>query len=225
LLLELKQPLDGYKYNSDTIVLYSFVSLFSPKGRVLDIGSGSGILSLLIKRDFQTEVIGIEKQKEMFEISLENSRHNSLDVEFSNEDFEDFQSNEKFDFIVSNPPFYNHKSSTSSNESKRIARYDDNLSLDLFVKKTNSLIKTDGEFIFCYDATRVQAVISKLSEYKFNIKTMRFVHGSDKKSSNIVLIRAVKTKVGQCEVLPPFLFSNEEKAKEISKKANTKSLT
>ncbi|MCV6607677.1 MAG: methyltransferase [Campylobacterales bacterium] len=224
-MLELKQPLNGYKYNSDTIVLYDFVSLFSPKGRVLDIGSGCGILSLLIKRDFKIEVVGVEKQKEMFEISLENSRVNNLEVEFCNENFSDFQSTEKFDFIVSNPPFYNHKSSTSTNESKKIARYDDNLSLDLFIKKTNSFIKTDGEFIFCYEAVRLQEVMDKLIQYKFKIKTMMFVHGSERKSSNIVLIRAVKTKVGQCEILPPFLFSNEKRVKEISLRANTKSLT
>ena len=223
-MLKLKQPENGYKYNSDTVVLYNFVSLFYPKDDILEIGSGCGILSLMIKRDFDCEIKAVEKQKEMFEISLKNSKENNLSVEFFNVDLNEFKSNKKFDFIVSNPPFYDHTSSTSSNVLKKIARYDDNLSLDLLVKKTNSLIKTKGEFIFCYDSTKLQSVLLKLSEYKFRVKTMQFVYGSDKKNSNIVLIRAVKTNIKQCKVIPPFFFFKDKiatkEAKEISLKAD-----
>lgn len=204
------------------------MSLFNPKGNILDIGSGCGILSLLLKRDYQCEVCAVEKQKEMFEISLENSTESNIEVDFFNEDFQQFRSDKKFDFIVSNPPFYDHTSSTSSNISKKIARYDDSLSLDDFIKKANSLIKVDGELIFCYDSARVQSVVNTLSSYKFFIKTMQFVYGKEGKNSNIVLVRAVKKKIKQCEVIEPFFFFRDkevsDRAKEISKKANLESV-
>ncbi len=43
---------DGYRYNSDTVFLYNFISQEKLKGKLLDVGSGCGILGLLLKRDF-----------------------------------------------------------------------------------------------------------------------------------------------------------------------------
>ncbi len=227
-MLKIRQPKDGYKYNSDTIALYGFVSLFKPHGEILEIGSGCGILSLLFKRDFDCNVFGVEKQLEMYELSLKNSKENDIVCEFFHDDFESFKSEKKFDFIVSNPPFYDHTSSTSANISKQIARYDDNLTLENFVRKANSLIKTNGELIFCYDSGKIQNVLSKLTEYKLNVKTIRFVYGSDDKNSNIVLLRAVKSKVKNCEVMPSFYFFKNgqltEEAKKLTEKSDTESV-
>jgi len=47
----LYQPESGYCYNSDSIFLYDFIDSFKPKGRVLDVGAGCGVLGLLVARD------------------------------------------------------------------------------------------------------------------------------------------------------------------------------
>ena len=47
----LYQPESGYCYNSDSMFLYDFVSSFKPKGEVLDVGAGCGIVGLLVARD------------------------------------------------------------------------------------------------------------------------------------------------------------------------------
>ena len=44
---------DGYRYNSDTIMLYNFIFDISPKGDILEVGAGCGVLGLLLKRDLK----------------------------------------------------------------------------------------------------------------------------------------------------------------------------
>lgn len=220
----------GYRYNSDSIILFDFISSFSPKGRVLDIGIGCGILSLLIKRDFpQCEVFGVEYQQEMFDFAKENAQKNNLNVNYEKTPLQDFSSEKKFNLIVSNPPFYDSNSSKSSNESLTIARYDGHLSIEEFIKKANSLIATNGEFIFCYEAKRFSQVAETLSKYKFYINTLKFIHSKPEKEAGLVLVRAKKIKSKYLKVLPP-LFSTVDGAisSELSlasERAKTRSLT
>ena len=46
---------DGYRYNSDTIMLYNFIFDISPKGNILEVGAGCGVLGLLLKRDLKND--------------------------------------------------------------------------------------------------------------------------------------------------------------------------
>ena len=56
------QNQDGFLFNSDSHFLYDFISKLNPKGQILDIGNGCGILGLLIARDFKVKLFGIDKQ-------------------------------------------------------------------------------------------------------------------------------------------------------------------
>ena len=57
----LAQLKSGYRYNSDTLVLYDFISssLKNFSGRILDVGAGCGILGLLLKRDFKNSSLSL----------------------------------------------------------------------------------------------------------------------------------------------------------------------
>ena len=74
----LYQPTKGYAYNSDSIFLYTFISTFKPKGRLLDVGCGVGIISLLLTRDFLVETTIIDKQNVMLKYAKHNYSINNL---------------------------------------------------------------------------------------------------------------------------------------------------
>ncbi|MDD3598474.1 methyltransferase, partial [Sulfuricurvum sp.] len=75
----LYQPEGGYCYNSDSILLYGFISRFAPKGRVLDVGAGSGIVGLLIGRDFPNITLeSVEKQPLYAEFARRNAAINKI---------------------------------------------------------------------------------------------------------------------------------------------------
>ena len=82
------QPKNGYCYNSDTIFLYSFIKTKGVFGKLLDVGSGSGVLGILLKRDFpKIELVSVEIQKEFHNLTLKNSEINNIQNQNYNTDF------------------------------------------------------------------------------------------------------------------------------------------
>ena len=187
--MKLYQPLNGYCYNSDTMFLYDFISKFNLKGKVLDVGGGCGVLGLLLKRDFpKIELTFIEKQEIMVSFIKKNIEENSFEAEVIEGDFLDYKFNKRFDFIVSNPPFY-QGTLKSGNEIKKVARYEEYLPMKEFFKKVNELLKERGEFIFCYDAKRIDDIILKMPK-PLKVTDVRFMYPRLNKRATLVMVRA-----------------------------------
>ena len=222
----LYQPQNGYCYNSDTMFLYDFISKFNLRGDVLEVGGGCGVLGLLLKRDFKINLTIIEKQKIMSKFIHKNLKENSLTAEVINDDFLEYKFDKKFDFIISNPPFYNG-SLKSDNEIKKIARYEEYLPMEKFFKKVNVLLKERGEFIFCYDAKRIDDIILKIPK-PLKVVDIRFMYPRINKNATLVMIRAKRHAKSMVCIHPPLIgFEGEsysKEAEEIYKKANTKSV-
>jgi len=221
------QPKEGYCYNSDTMFLYDFISKFNIKGNVLEVGGGCGVLGLLIKRDFpKINLSFIEKQSIMSEFIKKNLNENSLEADVINADFLEYEFKHKFDFIISNPPFYNG-SLKSENEIKRIARYEEFLPMKDFFEKVNNTLKERGEFIFCYDAKRIDDIIKNLPK-PLKITDLRFMYPKIDKNATLVMIRAKRHSKSMVTIHPPLIGFEGNKytreASEIYKKANTKSV-
>jgi len=225
--LILYQPKNGYCYNSDTMFLYDFISKFNIKGTVLEVGGGCGVLGLLIKRDFpKIDLTIIEKQKIMAEFINKNLKENALSAEVIEGDFLEYQFNKRFDFVISNPPFYNG-SLKSENEIKKIARYEEFLPMREFFEKVNNILFERGEFIFCYDAKRVDDIIKNMPK-PLKITDLRFMYPRINKNASLVMIRAKRHSKSAVTTHSPLIgfegdeYSNE--AKNIYKKAKTESI-
>jgi tRNA1Val (adenine37-N6)-methyltransferase len=219
----------GYRYNSDSLVLYDFISHLHLKGNVLDVGSGCGILGLLLKRDFpKINLTQIEVQKLHYELNLKNIQTNGLEVEILHKNFLHVDFSKKFDFIVSNPPFYDMGSKKSENETLHISRHAENLPLEQFIAKVSSNLTPQGSFIFCYDAKALPKIISYLFSYKFTINQMRFIHAKENKNSHLIVVYAKKSSKSLLKVLPPLILHDEkgnftQEIQSIYKKADTMS--
>lgn len=205
----LYQPTLGYCYNSDSIFLYQFISKFKPKGKLLDVGCGVGIISLLLSRDFRLETHIIDKQEVMLNYAKHNFRLNNVETEAYLGAFQDFQTSKRFDMIVSNPPFYDTAVMQSENTHLNIARYAQHLPIEDFISKVKSILKPRGYFIFCYDAKQVDILLSVLREKGINPETMQFVHSKIDKESKLVMISARVGSKSMMKILPPYIVLDE----------------
>ena len=225
----LYQPTNGYAYNSDSIFLYDFISKFQPKGSLLDVGCGVGIVSLLLSRDFNISTTIIDKQKSMLKYAEHNYKINNLKVDSYLGDFIEFSENKRFDFVVSNPPFYDSAVVQSENEHLNIARYAHHLPILEFIANVKRVLKPRGRFIFCYDAKQIDRLLHALKENKINPEVLRFVHSKIDRESKLVMISARMNSKSLTKIMPPLIVfdsnSNYQKeSKEAFLKAKTQSI-
>ena len=219
---------DGYRYNSDTMFLYDFAQENGLKGKVLDVGCGSGILGLLLKRDFRDISLSLLDILEInIAISKRNACANGLDAEFITADFANFKTDARFDYVVSNPPFYHDGAKESLNEHLRAARYSRSLDLRDFIACANSLLAPRGTLIFCYDAKRTAEILTALKEFKLTPTRLKAVHPRRNKEAKLILIEAKKSSKSLMKISPPiFAFEGESYSAEAGKifaRADTKS--
>ncbi len=226
----LYQSFDGYRYNSDSIFLYHFAKEFKIQGNVLDIGCGVGVLTLLLHKDFKNaRYFSIEKQEIMQKFAQKNFEINNCFATLIKDDFLHHNFTQKFDFIISNPPFYRVDQHQSKNESINFARYEHHLPLEKLIKKSAKLLNPRGYFIFCYDASLIDEILSYLLLYKIKPLKVRFVHPKAQRKATIALIAARKSYKGSVIIEKPFIVFNEDntytkEAKEAFLAANTHSI-
>ena len=225
----LYQPEFGYCYNSDSIFLYDFIDSFGPKGRVLDVGAGCGIVGLLVARDNpKVELEAVEKQDAFVFYAKTNARVNKIDYKMHESDFLDLDESLKYDYIISNPPFYHDETSHSKNDMLFNARYNVNLPLEDFFKKISRLLKPQAHLIFCYDASQFGLICAELHRVKLRVIDVRFVHPKIDKKASLVMLHVRNGSKSLMKVWPPFIsfdgsdFSQE--AQNIYKRASTQSI-
>lgn len=224
--MKIYQIKNGYRYNSDTIFLYNFIKNCNLKGEILDVGSGCGILGLLIKKEFvNLNIALLEIQKENIEIINKNLFENDIKCDIIHVDFSEFKSEKRFDFIISNPPFYVGNIKKSENLHKNISRYASNLECETFIKVANSHLKPNGSLIFCYDAKQIQKISVLLDKFKLNVTKMQFIYPKIdsyeninlKNFANLVIIEAKKSSKSFCKILEPIFVNSNGKYTKMAK--------
>jgi tRNA1(Val) A37 N6-methylase TrmN6 len=224
------QPTSGYCYNSDSIFLYQFISGFKPKGNLLDVGCGVGIISLLLSRDFPIKTSIVDKQQKMLNYAIYNYEKNRQDVQGYLGDFvTEFTTDERYDFIVSNPPFYDSASTQSEDIQLNIARYAHHLPIESFIKRVKTFLKPKGWFIFCYDTKHIDALLHHLKLNGMNPEKIQFVHAKSDKKSKLVMIAARNNSKAMTQILAPYIVMDKDssymsKAQEAFDNANTTSI-
>lgn len=222
LLLLLYQPIDGYCYNSDTHFLHNFINhnlkaFKNIKGELLDIGSGSGILGLLVARDNPKLTLNqCEIQEKFQKLTTINSKTNKIESHLYKGKFQELEFDKSFDICVSNPPFYHTNVVKSENENIKIARYNDSMPLHDFIFKTAKILNQNGKFFFCYDVKQINDIMITLNEFKFNIESMQFVHPKSTKDATLVLVYARKNSKSLTKILKPLIvFDDNEFTQEV----------
>ncbi len=223
------QPETGYRYNSDSLFLYDFISSFKPRGRMLDVGAGSGIVGLLVARDNpKVHLEAVEKQEAFVFLATKNAAVNKIPYTLHQTDFLEYKDSRGFEYIVSNPPFYHEGASRSEDEMIHTARYNIHLPIEKFVQKAVSLLRPQGHFIFCYDAQQFGLLCAALDNAKLRVVDVQFVHSKRDRKASLVMIHARKNSRSLMKVWPPFfafegdVYSSEAAA--IYSKARTHTL-
>lgn len=208
----IEQDSDGYRYSIEPFLLADFVNL-PPQAKVLDVGTGCGIIPLLLlTRQPRLRITAVEIQKPLYEMAVRNVSQNGLSgaVEVLQADFTKNDTfRELFDVIVSNPPYRKINSGRiNPNKVKAIARHELTLTLPLLVRNSCTLLKPGGKMVLAYPSARFDEVRVELTRWNLNLGRVRFVHGYPGTEAKIVLIEASKESITDHVVETPLTIYN-----------------
>ncbi|AGB40085.1 putative O-methyltransferase [Halobacteroides halobius DSM 5150] len=214
--LELIQDPKHFCFSLDAVLLANFVNP-KKKDRVLDLGTGTGVIPHLTqaKYDLQ-EVWGIDIQQEVIDMAQRSAKYNKLEdkLNFTEIDLKEaleFFGSESFDYIISNPPYMKVGSGkVSPKKEVAIARYELECKLEDIVKVSNQLVKYGGKVAYIHRAKRLAELLALMKDYNLTPKRMRLIHSSKDSKAKLVLVEAVKGGGSGLEIKDPVIVYNKK---------------
>lgn len=165
------QNLASLKLGTDAVILGAITEFSNPKS-ILDIGTGTGILALIMAQKYNCKIKAIDIEKGAYENSKQNFiqspwSKNLISEHISLEDFTKKQT-EKFDGIICNPPFFSN-SLLSNNINKNFARHTISLTPHNLFKNIYSLLNLEGKCSIIIPFSEKQLFIEASLENQFYI--------------------------------------------------------
>ena len=204
-----KEP--GFCFGMDAVLLSDFASV-KPGGRVLDLGTGTGILPILMEAKTEGSFFaGLEIQSDMVEMARRSVKMNRLEkkIEIVEGDIKNASaifSHDSFDSITSNPPYMigNH-GLKNPGEAKAIARHEILCTFADISHAARKLLKNRGILYLVHRSFRLAEILNQLAEDGLEPKRIRFIHPYADRESNIFLLEAVKGAKPRMIVEPPLI--------------------
>lgn len=166
---------------------------------MIDIGSGTGIISILLSAKTNLEkIFGIEIQSDVADMAERSIKLNNLEnkikiININIKDIFNVLNKNEYDVIVTNPPYKKADTGVKNTDKKQlISRHEVECTLEDIVKNGSLLLKNLGEFYMVHRAERIVDIMCLFRKYKLEPKNMRFVHSRANQTPTLVLIRAVK---------------------------------
>jgi tRNA1Val (adenine37-N6)-methyltransferase len=206
--LALCQNTTGYRFSLDAFLLADFVS--AAPGPLLDLGTGCGIVALLLARRFpHTRVVGLELQTSLVALARRNVLQNALthQVDVLQADARHapylFPAG-AFDAVVCNPPYRAVGSGRINlNPEKAMARHELSLTLAQLVEVCRHVLARGGMLTMVYHPSRLSALCAKLETAHLRPHRLRLVHATLQAPASMVLVEAVQGGRDALTVLPP----------------------
>ena len=214
--LKIIQNKNWFCFGIDSVLLSDFAKDIKNNSNVFDLGTGTGIISILLSKKINAKKItGIEIQEDVFKMAKKSVELNNLkNVEIINEDIKNlkklFKQN-SVDAIVTNPPYIKKEHGLKNeNENKLISRHEIKCNLEDIIKTSNYLLKDKGALYMVHRPDRLVDVINTLRENKIEPKLIKFIYPNKNKECNLFLIKAVKNSKGFLKIKKPLYVYNED---------------
>jgi tRNA1Val (adenine37-N6)-methyltransferase len=203
-----------FSYGTDAIFLSDFAK---PRGLVMDLGTGTGIIPLrLIQNKRIQKIYGVEIQESVAEMAKKSIELNDLEdkIEILNIDLKQLHdkfSKHSFDTVVSNPPYMKKGGAIVNNRDNfAISRHEIHCSLEDIIQVSAYLLKPLGKLFLVHRPDRLVDILYLMRQYKLEPKCIRFVQSKIGKKPNLLLIEAVKDAKKDLKYYDPLIVYNED---------------
>ena len=219
------QDKERFMYGIDAVLLsaFAFCGLKKKKQKIADLGTGNGIIPLLLASAFKTqvekisaEITGIEIQKASAQLAQKSVLMNRLQNQISiiNGDLkriDSFMPKHCMQVVISNPPYMlpEHGLKNSA-DAKTIARHEVLCSLEDVISAADYLLLPRGSFFMIHRPFRLPEIFAALKAHKMEPKKMQLIYPFEDKEPNLVLLEARKNAQPELKILPNLIVREKD---------------
>lgn len=212
---EIIQHPEKFCFGMDAVLLSNFARI-KKKERVLDLGTGTGVIPILLTAKTEGEqFVGLEIQEDSADMARRSVIHNHLEgkVEIVTGDIKEAASifgPVSFDVITTNPPYMiGHHGIENASDAKAIARHEVLCTLDDILRESAKILGFGGRFYMVHRPFRLAEILTKMTASGIEPKRMRMVHPFLHKEPNMVLIEGMRGGSSRMTIDPPLIVYKE----------------
>lgn len=200
-------------FGIDAVLLSNFAKVKAGE-KVLDLGTGTGILPILLEAKTKGEhFTGLEIQEESADMARRSVAYNRLEekINIVTGDIKEAAQlfgPASFDVITTNPPYMiNDHGLKNEADAKTIARHEILCTLDDILRESAKVLKEGkGRFYMIHKPFRLAEIMTKMCQYRLEPKRIQFIHPYIDKEPTMVMIEGMKGGKSRVTIEPPIIM-------------------
>ncbi len=220
--LQIVQKKKGYRFSVDAILLSQFTKIRKNEN-VIDLGTGCGILPLLLSQSTKAKsFVGVEIQKGLAECAEKNVFLNHLGNRISilKQDFRGLKRTfppGSFDVVLSNPPYRRYRTGRiNPSMEKAIARHEIKGTLGDLISIASYLLPPKGRCYLIFPALRTVDLLVALRGAKLEPKRLQFVHPRIAEEAKFILIESIKDSGAELKIMDPLILHEADRGEGLA---------
>lgn len=217
--LKIYQRKDWFSFSLDSVLLANFVPIKLSTKKILELGSGNGIIPLILTLRTNKVIEGVEIQKDLFDLAEKSIKYNKLEdrIKLRNVDIKKLLKEKDiyntYDLIICNPPYFSNLDKSTKNDDihKTIARHEIKVNLEDILKVSSRLLNNGGVLSMINRTNRLIEIIDMFKKYNIEPKKIRFIHKNVNTESTMVYIEGIKNGNSSLTIDSPFIVYNLDK--------------
>jgi len=210
--LRVLQKKSGYRFSMDALLLAQFAEP-RPQDRIIDLGTGCGVMPLIIAfRQKTGKITGVEIQPSLADLARRNAALNRLStrIKILEKDLRNLAGKAwkgNFELVLSNPPYRKVGAGrVNPRLEKALARHEFKATLQDVLLAAQYLLKEKGRLAMIYPASRAAELIQEMRQIHLEPKRLQFVHSHLKEEARLMMVEGFKEGRAQVRVLPPLIL-------------------
>lgn len=212
--LKIIQNPQGFCFGIDAVLLANHVKL-KPGDRVVDLGSGTGIIPILLAGKSRTAKFqGLELQQEVYDMARRSVILNQLQerIEILQGDIKrvgEIFPKSQYDVVTSNPPYMHSQGLINPGNAKAISRHEVACDLEDVIRGASTLLRTHGRFYMIHRPNRLVDIMNVMRSHDLEPKGLRMIQSKPGKPPNLLIIEGKKGAGRELKIREPLIIYKE----------------
>ena len=216
--MKIIQRVDHFAFSLDSLLVSEFASITKYTNKIVDLGTGNGVIPLFLSKKTKAQITGIEIQEISSDLAKRNVQLNNLEDQISiiNDDMKNWRKyfrNNSIDMVISNPPFFKfdgNEKQLNDLTQLTLARHEISITLEEIIQTASNLLKDKGHFALVHRVDRFMDIIENMKKYDIEPKKIQFCHTKLNKEGKILLVEGIKYGKPGLRILPPLIAHDDD---------------